>query len=1072
MANHALLFGISQFSRGLPPLPAAAQDVPQLAAALHPRFQVSAHRPTLHHTDLIHNLRRWTEARRTDDRLLVYFSTHAIAANGRLYFAAANTRLVDRWDQLPYHIPYHRQYSQPMQATLGNSAILPFWETTPQDSGAADWISQTDCTSQNVPGRRVWDGLYLTAVPLDIVKDALDACRAAEQLVILDCCITTLDPVDQSGQSSSWVGWVNLCDQLAGDRRVVLAASHSSEQYLPFQKSGELSVYTRYLAEGIRTGMPDTNDNQHISISELHQYVQERVHLHTPLVQPQQRGLHRPMSDYDWFEMTAPAAELIYRRFVQQLLTPGRLPDSIEQMTLQGRRTQWRLPSAIADQIEDEVQHPSLRRRDSLQRYKAAVEYALQQGHTLTDARSLLDILRQHLGLRLEDIDPIQQRVVSEHERAIARQQHIDQYRQQLHDVSVYAQVVQRSLQGGYPIAANLRPTLDRIKTLFQLPNHRLDQLEAELMSPVEAEQQSYQSRLQFYGQLFAEAVTLDVHRDAEVRDRFNYLRHSLNLAAIDVGQLEQAVIQRCHSSQHSPTHPHTPSETTDPGIPPSSSDRANNRTGDSSPASAAATPDTRRSPTHEFDYPNPIQPASPAPFPHSPAPSTNGHTDSQNSHTQDTEGDRRPHPSAATGSDAPQAPAAPPPASSETDLPDSSRPFDANHPNYQTFLDYENALTQAVQEALPIAQSARPRLNQLRDRLGLSESEAGNIEAWVIARAKAEEDDYQRRCRQYEGELTTALTAQESLGIRTDDLPLLWRQALTQFQTRLSRTVPSHEMQPMIGDMYQILNGPEATDGSSPEPSEPSEPSEPTQPSEPSGQKQTDGTDASTEPAMPSANAAPTSDSPSRATAEFDAAGGLDQLPAIMPVSSPLISSRRLDDFPADLEMLEQSLTDQDWKTADRQTFDIMLKLTRRETDKWLDASAINSLQLQNLRGLSQMWAQHSRGKFGFEVQRQVFQSVMGQHKKPHLRAIAFARQVGWWSKSLQVFKFYNQLDFNINSLEQARRGHFPAYWFWKLPPLESILSGGFGTGRGMCDTDQGILQELMVRLGVSESY
>jgi hypothetical protein len=1139
MANHALLFGICQFSRGLPPLPAASQDVQQLTAALKAShtspFQVSAYGPALNHTELIHNLRRWTEARTAEDRALIYFSTHAIAANGQLYLAAANTRLVDRWDQLPYYLPNLDHNGQQMRAALGDSAMLPIWDTAAGEPHHPD--SETTTTTeipQNVAGRRVWDGLYLTAVPLDIVKDALDACQAAQQVVILDCCITSLDPADRAGGATGQDAvWVDLCEQLAGDRRFVLAASHSSAQYLPFQKAGELSVYTRYVVEGIRTGLPDINDNQRISIGELHQYVQERVHLHTPLVQPQQSGHQHPIYDRDWFDVTAAPSELSYRRFVQQLLMPGRLPNSIEQTTLRAKQTQWHLTTAIADRIEDEVQYPSLRRRDSQQRYRAAVEFALQQEHTLTEtARSRLEILRQHLGLRAEDVSAIQQQAVTKHQQTIVRQQKIDDYRQQIHDVSVYAQVVQRSLQEGDSVSSNLRSTLDRIKTLFRLPNHRLDQLEAELMSPVEAEHHAYQARLQFYRQLFAEAVNLDVHRDADVRDRFNNLRHSLNLAAIDVGKLEQAVIQHRQQSEHHPVHDSpSSSENADPGIglgsdvsPPTATTHHNGMAGQ--PLTTKTT-DAARSPDHEFDYPNPIQhlseaefsspvtQPSPAPFQSTPDQSTNSQatnsqatnsqatnsqaTNSQVTSVQDEDGGDRsaatvhhpvnpsstPEPPSSTHSSVNPSlspvpsdvqPASSTPPDSSTHYPSVSLhppPFDTNHPNYQAFVSYEAALTQAAKAALPIPQEVRPRLTQLRDRLGLNESEADNIEAWVIARAKAEEDEYQRRCRQYEDALSTVLATQESLGIRPDDLPLLWRQAITKFQTHIPQNVSNDERQRMVAEMQQIAErremnaepsaafDPSVVEERSPDGSESS--------AEPS--VETDHTQSETTNGSTNHSSEPNADASSNQAANHPNTGnGLDQMPSITPVSSPLETFRRLADFPADLKMLEQFLSNQKWMDADRKTFEIMIKLTRREAEKWLDASAINSLQPQDLRGLSRMWAQHSQGKFGFESQREVYQSLMGQHKKPNQRAIAFARQVGWWSKTLQVFKIYSQLDFNINSLDQARKGHFPAYWFWRLPPLESILSGGLGTGLGLCDTDQGVLQELMARLGINE--
>ncbi len=60
-----------------------------------------------------------------------------------------------------------------------------------------------------------------------------------------------------------------------------------STQYSFEQEGAELSVYTRYIVEGIETGAADTDDDGMISVDELHQYAYKKVQEAAPAMKPE-----------------------------------------------------------------------------------------------------------------------------------------------------------------------------------------------------------------------------------------------------------------------------------------------------------------------------------------------------------------------------------------------------------------------------------------------------------------------------------------------------------------------------------------------------------------------------------------------------------------------------------------------------------------------------------------------------------------------------------------------------------------------------------------------------------------
>ncbi|MEH1841792.1 MAG: GUN4 domain-containing protein [Nostoc sp.] len=119
------------------------------------------------------------------------------------------------------------------------------------------------------------------------------------------------------------------------------------------------------------------------------------------------------------------------------------------------------------------------------------------------------------------------------------------------------------------------------------------------------------------------------------------------------------------------------------------------------------------------------------------------------------------------------------------------------------------------------------------------------------------------------------------------------------------------------------------------------------------------------------------------------------------------------------DYTKLRDLLAEQKWKEADKETLAVMLKVTGREKDGWLDYKSIENFPYKDLHTIDQLWVKYSDGRFGFSVQKRIWESVDENYKE-------FGELVGWrygrgilgnWLK-------YSDVTFNIY---YAPEGHLP---------------------------------------------
>ncbi|CAD5945576.1 Serine/threonine-protein kinase B [Planktothrix tepida] len=117
----------------------------------------------------------------------------------------------------------------------------------------------------------------------------------------------------------------------------------------------------------------------------------------------------------------------------------------------------------------------------------------------------------------------------------------------------------------------------------------------------------------------------------------------------------------------------------------------------------------------------------------------------------------------------------------------------------------------------------------------------------------------------------------------------------------------------------------------------------------------------------------------------------------------------------------LEQLLKAGNWKEADRETANKMLEVAGIKNQGWLREEDIDNFPCEDLRTIDQLWVKYSNGRFGFSVQKRIYQSLGGTRSYDSKIWEAFADQVGWRVKG--DWLYYDYLKFN----QTAQTGHLP---------------------------------------------
>jgi hypothetical protein len=114
-------------------------------------------------------------------------------------------------------------------------------------------------------------------------------------------------------------------------------------------------------------------------------------------------------------------------------------------------------------------------------------------------------------------------------------------------------------------------------------------------------------------------------------------------------------------------------------------------------------------------------------------------------------------------------------------------------------------------------------------------------------------------------------------------------------------------------------------------------------------------------------------------------------------------------------------------WKEADEETAWVMLAVAKREKEGWLDDEHIDNFPCEDLRTIDQLWVKYSKGKFGFSVQKRIYQGFGGTREYNSEIWRQFGDKVG--SRKGGNWLYYTDITFD----KKAPVGYLPQYIFHK---------------------------------------
>jgi formylglycine-generating enzyme required for sulfatase activity len=370
----ALLIGVSEYEPGLNPLPGAVNDVDAMQRVLaNPEMGEFADIAVLKNPqrqDIEDAIYKLFANRSKDDLLLLYFSGHGIKDEiGRLYLSTRATR---------------------------------------KDNGKL---------------------VKPSAVTANFLNESIKDSQSQRKVIILDCCFSG---AIATGMTVKDDGNVDIQQQLGGKGRAILTSS-TSTQYSFEQEGSELSIYTRYMVEGIEKGAADRDSDGYISIEELHEYASAKVQEESPAMTPQ---FYRFDDGDKIFLAKSPKDDpkLKYRKEVESRVTKGKGKlSTFKQAILDGKRDDLRISLEEAEIILNEVLQPYREYEAKLNKFKETLIKAINHQYPFSqDDEEALKEYQKYLGLEDKDILLIREQLLAPKQAEYEQQQReLEQLRQQ-----------------------------------------------------------------------------------------------------------------------------------------------------------------------------------------------------------------------------------------------------------------------------------------------------------------------------------------------------------------------------------------------------------------------------------------------------------------------------------------------------------------------------------------------------------------------------------------------------------------------------------------------------------------
>ena len=134
------------------------------------------------------------------------------------------------------------------------------------------------------------------------------------------------------------------------------------------------------------------------------------------------------------------------------------------------------------------------------------------------------------------------------------------------------------------------------------------------------------------------------------------------------------------------------------------------------------------------------------------------------------------------------------------------------------------------------------------------------------------------------------------------------------------------------------------------------------------------------------------------------------------------------------DYTKLHNHLVAGEWEEADRETTTAMLRAAKREQERGLRLEDLNNFACEDLRIIDQLWLESSQGKFGFSVQKEIWQNNgsptnVSKYWRKNWRR--FYIDVGWKTEQsgIESGEGYVSYDYlgAFTDIDSSRRGNLP---------------------------------------------
>ena len=262
-----------------------------------------------------------------------------------------------------------------------------------------------------------------TTVAASYLQEAMQESKSQHQVLIFNCCFSGAFAEGMTVMDDSSV---NLKTQLGGKGRAILTSSSSTQ--FSFQPDGEMSIYTRYLVEGIETGAADTDRDSKISVDELHEYAALKVSQESPNMTPAFYPVEQGGKIYiAKVTQAKDDPRLVYRRELESRMVDENFSFSASELEKNIDKdlisilfkSMWSpaarrildklgLSEVESEQIKIEVLKPILAKARKLIEYEELLKEMLPP--TTQELKDLRDYQKDHLGLRDEDVMDIDNR--------------------------------------------------------------------------------------------------------------------------------------------------------------------------------------------------------------------------------------------------------------------------------------------------------------------------------------------------------------------------------------------------------------------------------------------------------------------------------------------------------------------------------------------------------------------------------------------------------------------------------------------------------------------------------------